>query len=104
MIKKMIFSTAIYLSLVITMQQNIFAQTKTNLINNSFLSDNERKLHLIYNGALYFNSNEQGDVWSRIKDGVKSIAFDPQNDGVYYIITVDNQIQKKKVRRVIIFP
>lgn len=61
---------------------------------NKFIADKDGKLYLLYKNSLYYKYNDSGDGWDRVGENIKSLAIDPNNKDIFYIITAGNSVQK----------
>lgn len=65
-----------------------------HLRGNNFILDSKGTLYLLYNDILYYKYNESGDVWDRKAPGIRTVAFDPSNEKIIYIVTTKMSVKK----------
>jgi len=89
----------IWLTFLILIPSSVYSspinllQNNHSLLNN-FLIDKDGKLYLIYDRGFYYQCNESGDAWCRITDNIRSVAIDPDDSKIFYIIRTENSVEK----------
>lgn len=69
-------------------------QLQNNHTLNPFIMDKDGGIYLLQKDTLYYKSKLFGDVWGKKAVHIKTLAIDPTNSELLYVITTENKVQK----------